>query len=297
MEFIQRLSTIQDAHVLKNFDMKRCTGYGVGGYAKYYAEVYSVQALKQIILVAQSFNVPYRFLGNGTNVLVSDSGYKGLIICLKKLDKIILQNYILTAGGGVSLCKLVNFATKHGLYGAEALSGIPASVGGAVVMNASAFGVNVSDFIQTVTTLKDGELINYSVDDCGFRYRGSRFLRATEPIVEVSFKFYTDEKYKQLSNLTDCAKQRKLHQPKGRSCGCVFKNPEGDYAGRLIDLANLKGKRIGGAWVSDKHANFIVAGESATATDVYNLINYVKRAVYQKFNVLLQEEVEYFGEF
>ena len=164
-------------------------------------------------------------------------------------------------------------------------------------MNAGAFGVCMADFVKSVTTLKNGTFFRYDNKSCEFGYRTSRFLLGKEPIISVNFKFYTDPKYKEYDLLTDCSRQRKLHQPEGRSCGCVFKNPTGDYAGRLIDAAGLKGLSVGGARVSHKHGNFILADKNATASDVFNLVNQIKSQVYNKFGVMLKEEIEFLGEF
>ena len=198
---------------------------------------------------------------------------------------------------GVSLGKLIDFTKNHGLTGLEALSGIPATVGGAIVMNAGAFGYNISDKITTVETLCDGKIKKYYKDDCKFIYRGSRFLGKKEVVVSANFSLKEQDREKIDTSIKSFIDLRLKMQPTGKSCGSVFKNPKNEIAGRLIDKAGLKGLRIGGATVSTCHGNFILTSGNATAKDVYQLISVVKARVKNQFDIELKEEVEYVGEF
>jgi UDP-N-acetylmuramate dehydrogenase len=198
---------------------------------------------------------------------------------------------------GASLEKLIRFNAEHKLTGLEALSGIPASVGGAVVMNAGAFGKTISDHIVEVETLVDGRIKKYLKDECKFIYRGSKFSSKKEVIISATFSFERGERENIEQREKAYMESRRNKQPVGKSCGSVFKNPENISAGELIERANLKGLTIGGARVSDKHANFILTNSSATATDVHNLILHIKEKIQKDFGVFLNEEVEYLGEF
>jgi UDP-N-acetylmuramate dehydrogenase len=199
--------------------------------------------------------------------------------------------------GGVNLQRLIKFCSDNNLSGLEALSGIPATVGGAIVMNAGAFGKNISDRLVSVETLYNGKINKYYKDQCKFGYRTSRFLGKKEVIVSATFKLVETEKELILAGIEAYKDLRKSIQPTGRSCGSVFKNPSGTTAGKLIDSLQLKGYKIGGAKISTEHANFIITEGKATATDVKKLIDYVKKKVLDAFNIELKEEIEYVGEF
>ncbi len=297
MDIIRKMSNFTHAKIRNDEPMKKHTAYGVGGSAKYYAEVDSLYTLNELVSFSKKHRIPYKILGNGTNVLVSDKGYNGLIICTVKLSDIFFVRDEVHAMAGASLNKLIRFARDHRLSGLEALAGIPATVGGAVVMNAGAFGYNISDKITTVETLYDGKIKKYYKDDCKFIYRGSKFLGKKE--VVVSANFFLKERDREIINagIKSFTDLRSSIQPIGRSCGSVFKNPKPEAAGRLIDKAGLKGLRIGGASVSECHGNFITTTNNATSTDVYQLISVVKARVKNQFGIDLKEEVEYIGEF
>ena len=244
--------------------MDKHTGYAVGGKADYYVTCYNLKGVVEIIELCNYYKMDYLFIGNGSNIVISDQGYRGVIISLKGLNSIWHDNGIVIAMSGVSLCDLVLFSAEYSLFGGEALIGIPATVGGAVTMNAGAFNTNISDFVKEVQTIKDGKIVYYRNDECDFTYRHSRFLLNKEPIVCVKFKFNkqnNSSSHKKLINV--CREKRRTNQPQGRSCGCVFRNPEGDYAGKIIDNLGLKGLRLGTAEVSCKHANFILADKLA----------------------------------
>ena len=297
MGFKQLLADYTQAKIIFDEPMKKHTAYGVGGLAKYYVEVDSLYSLNEIINLCSKNRVPYKLIGNGTNLLVSDNGYKGMIVSVKKIADVFFKVNEVRAMSGASLDKLIKFTVEHRLSGLEALSGIPATVGGAVVMNAGAFGHNISDKITAVETLCEGKIKKYSVDECKFKYRSSRFKGKKEVIVSATFKLKESEREIISANVKAYKELRKSIHPTGRSCGSVFKNPLPETAGRLIDMAGLKGCAIGGATVSERHGNFIVTEGKAKACDVYNLINHVKEKVKKEFDVDLVEEVEYIGEF
>jgi len=286
-----------NAKILFDEPMRKHTGYGVGGCARYYAQIDTLYSLNNLISLAKQHNVKYKVIGCGTNLLVSDLGYDGIIIDTKWLNDVFFKREHVKAMAGAKLEKLLQFAFENKLTGLEAFAGIPASVGGAIVMNAGAFGHNISEYIETVETLCDGKIKLYQKNECKFGYRTSRFLKNKEIIVSATFDLKIGDREKIGDSIKSYKDLRRLVQPSGRSCGSVFKNPKPYSAGALIENAGLKGKRIGGAFVSEKHANFIITSSKARAKDVYELIMQIKQKVKDAFGVELVEEVECVGEF
>lgn len=284
---------IPDIHFTENENMACKTSLGVGGEAKYFVCPDSVFAAGECIKKSREAGVPYKILGNGTNLLVSDSGFNGLIVCTKNLNRVLLDKGEIIALCGTPLTKFVSFVIGSSRTGAEGLTGIPATVGGAIYQNAGAFSYSVSDYVTEVTSLRDGEIVRRKKSACGFGYRTSVFHGNGEFIVSAKFSFPK----KKETVKTDFNEMRRNSQPSGRTCGSVFKNPPNEKAARLIESAGLKGFNIGGAKVSEIHANFIVTERGARARDAYSLIQKIKREVFEKFGVLLEEEVEYLGEF
>ncbi len=297
MGFKEELIDCTHAKILLNQPMKKYTGYGVGGKASYYTEIDSLFTLNEIITLAKRYKVAYKVIGNGSNILVSDKGYNGVIISTKRLSDVFFKQDQVRAMSGATLQKLIKFCSDNNLSGLEALSGIPATVGGAIVMNAGAFGKNISDRLEAVETLYDGQIKKYAKEDCKFGYRNSNFLGKKEIIISATFKLVETEKELVLASIEAYKDLRKSVQPSGRSCGSVFKNPTGYSAGRLIDSLGLKGSTVGGARISNQHGNFIIADGKTTADDIATLIDYVKKKVKDAFGIELKEEIEYVGEF
>ncbi len=297
MDLIYSLPNYTHAKVSFDEPMKKHTSYGVGGSAKCFVQIDSLYTLREVVSFAKENKITYKVLGNGTNVLVSDNGYDGIIISLLKLSDVFFVRDEIHAMAGVTLANIIKFAKDHRLSGLEALSGIPATLGGAIVMNAGAFGHNISDCITTVETLHNGKLKKYSKEECGFCYRSSRFLGKNEVIVSANFKLKEQDRELINSSIKSFLELRGSIQPAGKSCGSVFKNPRPETAGRLIDKAGLKAYSIGGASVSTRHGNFITTTSKATAKDVYQLIQYVKKKVKDEFEIELKEEVEFVGDF
>lgn len=299
MGFKERLYSLFGVTIKENEPMKYHTGYALGGNADYFVTCYSVKSLRDLIELCLDYKIDYKIIGNGTNLIFSDKGFHGVVISLKGLNTISHKDGKVFAMCGVTLCDLVFFSAEYGLYGGESLIGIPATVGGAIVMNAGAFNKSIGDFIQGVQTIKDGRLCYYDKEDCMFSYRKSAFFGKNEPIISATFLFekggLKDQEHKLALNR--CKDKRRNDQPSGRSCGCVFKNPVGDYAGRLIDSANLKGFSLGKAKVSTKHANFIMAEKGTTAQEIFLLVNTIKEKIFNEFGIHLEEEIEFVGEF
>lgn len=269
------------------------TSYKVGGPARVYAEPETLEALVQILEIAETNQIETFLLGRGSNLLVSDDGFNGLVInlarCCQTLTRDVNRIY---AGAGVSLDAFLQFCCKHGLSGLEDLSGIPGSVGGALKMNAGAFDVTIFDRVLTVDTLNEHRRrVVLARNEIEVAYRkvptlvGRVILGATFDLTETSPEDVTNKRRGILDRRL--AKQP-LEYP---SCGSVFKRPVGHYVGKLIETAGCKGLVIGGAEVSEKHANFILNKNKASAQDIYQLIQLVKKRVYEAHGVALETEV------
>lgn len=277
------------------FDFANNTTYGLGGLspcAYYPKTIYEACKVAQFL---RNTKREYVVLGNGSNVLVSDNGYSGCVISTKLMRGIIkISDTELMCLAGTKVSELLSYCKTHGLGGLEYLYGIPASMGGVAYMNAGVGKVSVSENIKSVLIFDEKKRI-LSNKNCNFGYRQSTMRDINALILAIIVKVDRCSR-EQIDEKINYYKQRRSHLPKGRSCGCVFKNPQGISAGLLIDSAGLKGERIGGARVSERHADFIL-NEGASASDVRRLIELVKMRVFVKFGVLLQEEVVYIGEF
>jgi len=280
----------------KNVSLKKYCSYQTGGEAEYFAAPSSDDELVQVLLFAKDKGLKLTVLGSGCNVLVSDRGVEGLVLNTGKLNQninIIDENVY--AGAGVLLDRLILHTIKNSLGGLENMSGIPGSVGGAVSMNAGAFGTEIKDTAVYIDICSpEGEMSRINGADAGFGYRKAVNLKGI--ITGIMLKLIKSDTEKLLSVRKDILKKRNEKQPLDRpSCGSVFKRPEGGYAGALIEQCRLKGFSIGGAEVSEKHANFVVNKGGATSEDIYSLINHVQKTVHEKTGVMLEREVRFIG--
>ncbi|MBR1983177.1 MAG: UDP-N-acetylmuramate dehydrogenase [Clostridia bacterium] len=298
MDFLKSLENFTKDKVYENYCLKSNCGYVVGGNAKYYVEPTTVVSLRTIIELSTVNQVKYKVIGNGTNLLISDNGYDGIVICTRRIKGIKENNGKVVCSSGENLSSLINFCLENGYCGLEQLCGIPATVGGAVVMNASAYKKCISDYIESVDLLRNGKLLRLDKHDLCFGYRKSILQQLKLPILTVNFRFPKQRKKIESKELIKYySVLRHDNQPKGKSCGSVFRNTNSYKAGYIIDQAGLKDLRVGKAKVSSKHANFIVTEDGATASDVYTLIKLIKTKIKEQFNVELIEEIEYVGEF
>ena len=274
---------------LVKYDFAKGSTIGVGGKG-YAVFPRSFTELIDVVDGCRARGIPYRVLGNLSNVLPPEHDEKTVYILTKRLTGLTMGEHPL-AYAGVSAGELLRACKQHGKLGAEFLAGIPCSIGGAAYMNAGVAGKYFSDIVRSVIVYEDGCLRTYPKEECGYAYKRSRFmsggviLGVVLELKDGSPQAVQEEITRQL--------QRRAHLPKGRSMGCVFKNPEGLVAGKLIEGAGLKGFRIGGAVVSNQHGNFIINDQNATVQDVRALIAKVKEAVYQKYAIRLIEEIEY----
>lgn len=273
--------------------MNSHTYYRIGGPAALFIKPKNSTELAQALQILKENSIKYFILGKGSNILVSDEGYEGCIIDMNAyFNRISAEGEMMRAESGCTMSAVGLFAEKNGLSGFEELSGIPGTVGGAVVMNAGCYGSETKDIIHSVTVLREGKEKELKSEELEFGYRNSNLKG--EIIISAEFKLKNakeeDIKAKRLKYLALRNEKQPVDLP---SCGSVFKRPENDYAGRLIEESGMKGRSKGGAKVSEKHAGFIVNTGNATASDVRSLIEEIKEKVYQKFNVMLEEEVIY----
>ena len=235
--------------------------------------------------------VSYYVLGNMSNVLPSDAGTERAIVRLRKLNGIFCSNGVF-AYAGASSAAFLRACKNAGVSGGEFLYGIPCTIGGALYMNAGANGKYISEIVESVLVCRDGELRLLSLSECNYAYKQSVFMENQDVIVGGSFrleKASSDEIERKIGYYA----QKRAHLPKGKSMGCTFKNPVGAYAGDLIERCGLKGFQIGGAKISETHANFILNENNATSKDVREIIEKIKASVKEKFGVELQEEIRY----
>ncbi|MEW6076405.1 MAG: UDP-N-acetylmuramate dehydrogenase [Thermodesulfobacteriota bacterium] len=297
--------------VKRDEPMARHTSFGVGGPADLFVSVKDEKQLRELVLACVEAGVPYTAVAGGTNLLVLDRGIRGVVIDMKKGLKDIRVDgdagdvVTVRAGAGVNLQSLCQYAIDNGLAGMNFALGIPGTVGGAVIMNAGTARGAMGDVLETVTILtSDGRLMKAARDDMVFRYRHFEVRGfspdAADPFLVTAARLSCrrEEPVRLRAEARDILNERMRSHPVGvRSAGCFFKNPaEGESAGRLIDRAGLKGRRVGGAAVSDKHANYIVNTGGATAADILTLMAEVRREVAERFGVRLEPEVKIVGE-
>ena len=270
----------------ENVSLKDKTTFKIGGKARFFEEVSSTQEL--LVLLKEYADIPFFILGEGSNTLISDKGFDGLVIKLKN-NQIEINDNVLKVGAGTPLRDLVFKTRELGLSGLEWAVGIPGTVGAAVFGNAGAFNCAIGDIIEEVEIFDGKQIKIIKKQDCNFNYRNSIFKENNQIILSAIFKFEKsediDEKMK--------AYLSKRNNPKGFSIGSIFRNPEGTSAGKLIEACGLKGKTIGKAQISSEHANWIINLGDASSEDVLALIALAKEQVKQRFNIELVEEIRY----
>lgn len=298
---VQKLTDILDEEsVLFNEPMKNHTTFRIGGNADVLVFPKTIGQLQQTLELAKEHAVPYCIIGNGSNLLVSDHGIRGVVIQIyRNMSQFSFDGTTVTAQAGILLSRLAKEAAARSLTGLEFAAGIPGTLGGAVTMNAGAYGPEMKDVITQVTYLDEtAEVRRISGVSCGFGYRSSRFSDNTCVVLEAQMELTHGESKDIYAKMEDLAQRRASKQPlELPSAGSTFKRPAGDFAGRLIEEAGLKGFQIGGAAVSDKHSGFVVNLGGATANDVKALIAHVQHTVRDKFDILLEPEVKMLGDF
>lgn len=286
--------------IQQDIPLKNKSTFRIGGRAQYYTQVHTDEDVKGAFQWAQEHEQKVFVLGKGSNILISDAGWPGLVIDMSDYTSIGWEGNTAVCQSGALLHMLVKQSVDRGLGGMEELAGIPGSVGGALIMNAGAFKQNVCECLISVSGLyADGSEWYLNRKEVDFGYRSSSLNRENSIILKATFSFNEHDNPAQLQSVYEAIlKKRNQNQPLDLpNCGSVFKRPEGMYAGALIEECGLKGYRMGSAMVSSKHANFIVHDGDATAEDVRKLIVHIQKEVYNKKGVLLEPEVLFVGEF
>lgn len=291
------ITKIDSDRVLLNEPMSKHTTFKIGGPADIFVKVKSQEELKSILKLAKKNNVPVTIIGNGSNVLVKDSGIRGIVIKLE-LKEIKIENDIMYVEAGVGLPKLARSACDNNLDGLEGLAGIPGSFGGAVYMNSGAHGTEISDKLIDITYIDENlEIKKIKKEDAKFTYRKSIFQEKNWIILVGKVKLEKGNQEEIKEKMRGFLERRIQNQPLNMpSAGSVFKRGDNYISAQLIDECGLKGYQIGGAEVSKKHAGFIVNTGNATADDVLKVIDYIKQKVQEKYNVELKTEVKILGE-
>jgi len=274
--------------------MREHTTFRIGGPVDIFVLPGNIEDVKHTIDYAKDSEIPYRVVGNGSNLLVSDSGIRGIVIKMgKNMGDVEFDGEMVRAQAGILLPNLARLAAEHELSGLEYAVGIPGSLGGAVVMNAGSGGQDTSQVLTSVRVLNTkGEIANIGKDDSDFGYRDSRFKHSGEIVLAVELQLQHEESTVISKRMKSLMEQRRKTMPlKYPSVGSVFKNPKDDFAGRLIEQAGCKGLRKGGAQVSDLHANWILNLGQARASDVLELISYVQNTVLKEFGIQLELEL------
>jgi UDP-N-acetylmuramate dehydrogenase len=282
----------------RDIELSNYCFYKTGGLAKFFARPQILEDLQEILSYARQNNLKYYVFGVGSNILFSDESFEGIVITLKNLNKwIYFDDEYFYAGAGVLLDDFIKFTMNFGFSKIVYLSGIPGTIGGALYMNAGAFGVEIKDFVVEAQVLKENlDIQNLKNSEIGFSYRQALQL-VNNIVLSAKFKLaFSANKLKSSKVRNTVLYKRKVKQPlEYPSCGSVFKRGPSYYAGALIEKCGLKGYSIGNCEVSTKHANFIINKGNAKSLDIYKLILYVKEEVYKKYGITLDEEVKLIG--
>ena len=296
-EHITKIKQMDIGKLVENVSLKEHTTYKVGGTAKCFVYPKDVKSLIKVLKYIKQNNIKFKLLGNGSNTLFSDKVYDGIIIKLDKLDEVdIKKNNTIVVGAGYNLMKLSAMVARRGLAGLEFASGIPGTIGGAVYMNAGAYKSDMGYIVKKVKVLTpDFKVITMTNRELDFHYRMSFFQKNPGYIcLEATIGLQKGDK----DELQKVIKERKLRRLETQpleypSAGSVFRNPEGLFAGKLIEDLGFKGLMKGGAQISDKHANFIINKKNAKASDIKELIEFTKDAVEDKYKIEMKVEQEF----
>ncbi len=287
-------------NVLVDESMKKHTTFRIGGVADFFVTPCSILSVGEVVAACKMLQVPYFIIGNGSNLLVSDTGYRGVIIQIyDKLNNITWNGCSVTVEAGALLSRVGNEAAKRSLTGFEFATGIPGTMGGAVAMNAGAYGGEIKDCIVGAKVLMpDGSVMWYDKEALELGYRTSAVSKNGLVVLEAELLLENGDEEAIREKLNELSQARRSKQPlEYPSAGSTFKRPEGYFAGKLIQDAGFKGFRNGGAMVSDKHSGFVINYDNATAKDVIELIKIVQKGVFEQFGVTIEMEVKMLGEF
>lgn len=298
MEIVKQIKEeLADIEILFNEPLKQYTYTKVGGAADYLAFPRNQYELKRIVTFANAQEIPWMVLGNSSNIIVRDSGIEGFVIMFDHFHDIRVNGYVIEAEAGAKLIDVTHVARYHSLTGFEFACGIPGSIGGAVYMNAGAYGGEIAHILQSCKVLTpEGEIKTLTVEELAFGYRHSKIQETGDVVISAKFALAPgnyDQIDQEMARLTHL---REMKQPlEYPSCGSVFKRPVGHFAGQLISEAGLKGHRVGGVEVSEKHAGFMINVDHGTAKDYEDLIAHVIATVEKSAGVTLEREVRIIG--
>lgn len=292
------LAAFPAIEIKKNESLSHYTNTKTGGPADFVAFPKTIAETQALVKYAQAAQLPLTVIGNASNLIVKDGGIRGLTIILTAMKRIQTDGQRVTAEAGAALIAATKVACQASLTGLEFAAGIPGSVGGAIFMNAGAYGGEISEVVESVTVLTAaGELKTLTNAELDFGYRHSTVQDYHDTVVTATFRLKAGNQKKIQARMDELNTLRAAKQPlEWPSCGSVFKRPTGYFTGKLIHDAGLQGHRIGGAEVSKKHAGFIINVDHATATDYMDMIHFVQKVVFEKFGVHLQTEVRIIGE-
>ena len=296
----QICETVKSEQIHFDEPLDKHTTFRVGGPADYFIEVASAEEIAELLRYFYLIEKPFYVIGNGSNLLVSDKGYSGVILSLcKNMSGISLEGDQIRAGGGAMLSSVARLAAENSLKGLEFAAGIPGTMGGAVVMNAGAFGGEIAQVLKEIEAVtEDGSILHLTKDELELGYRTSLLKKRRMVCTEVILQLQPGNGEEILSRMEEIKAERRAKQPlEYPSAGSTFKRPEGYYAGKLIMDANLRGLQIGGARVSDKHCGFIINTGNATAADIKELMDEVTERVKLTQGVRLEPEVCMLGDF
>lgn len=291
---------IERNRILRNEPMHKHTSFKIGGNADFFIKVQSIEELKYVLKIAQKRNIPIQIVGNGTNLLVKDGGIDGFVVKLEFNDfkvKKANNETLIVAGAGLSLATLSVIAVKEELTGLEFLSGIPGTIGGAIRMNAGAYGGEMKDIVvKTKYMTYDGKVRTINLEEHEFEYRKSIFSKIQGIVLETTIKAQSGNKTEIENKIKEYTSSRKEKQPlEYPNAGSTFKRKENVLTAKLIDEAGLKGYSVGDAEVSTKHAGFIINKGKAKAKDVLELVEHIKKQVKEKFNEEIELEILVIG--
>lgn len=294
------MDIVGEENVHTDEPMSRHTTFRIGGNADYFVKPGNADEVAAVIVVCREYNIPYFILGNGSNLLVSDDGYRGMIInIMDNMDSVTVDGRIITAQAGAMLVRVSVMARDNALTGLEFASGIPGTIGGAVYMNAGAYGGEMKNVVKTVRAIDEyGRIYELDSEKMDFSYRHSIVEERKLIVLEVTLELEHGSREAIDDRMKELAEARRSKQPlEYPSAGSTFKRPEGYFAGKLIMDAGLRGYSVGGAQVAEKHCGFVINKGGATASDVVELIRDVQHDVDDKFGVTLEPEVKMLGEF
>ena len=298
-EFCHKLkNVITKGTVLTEEPMSRHTSFQIGGPAEIFVQPATGDEVRQAICLAKEEQIPFFVVGNGSNLLVSDDGFRGMIVQIgRNLQEISVEDNVIYAQAGALLSRVARTALEHGLTGMEFAAGIPGSLGGAVAMNAGAYGGEMKDILTDAEVLTpDGEIKILSLEELDLSYRHSCIFDEDYIVLSVHLQLEQGDKTVIRNRMDELARARREKQPlEYPSAGSTFKRPEGYFAGALIQDAGLKGYTVGGAQVSEKHSGFVVNRGGATAEEVLFLIKQVQKKVKSRFGVTMEPEVRMVG--